>query len=363
MVRADRVRTATQSITVTVRDVDEAPLRPSVPVLSSPSSTSLSVSWSAPLNTGRPAISDYDVGYGRNSNGPFTDWPHSGFGRTATITGLNASTLYYVRVRVGNAEGNSSWSEPASFTTGSSPPPPPPANNLPAFTSSPTFLVNEDDVNVGTVVASDSDIQDSVVGYRVSGGVDSARFTITKGGVLSFVSVPDFEVPVDVGGNNVYDLVVTVTSGVGGRVRTATQSISVTVVDVDEGGRTVTNSNPVFSSGSSFSVNENVRRVGVVVASDSDTQDSVVGYRVSGGVDSGLFSITRGGVLSFVSVPDFEVPVDVGGNNVYDLVVTVTSGAGSRVRIATQSVTVTVDDVNEGPVIPPKDVVLVYNCG
>ena len=33
---------------------------PSAPVLSSPSSTSLSVSWFAPLNTG-PSISDYDV--------------------------------------------------------------------------------------------------------------------------------------------------------------------------------------------------------------------------------------------------------------------------------------------------------------
>ena len=358
-----RVRTATQSITVTVRDVDEVPSAPSAPVLSSPSSTSLFVSWSAPLNTG-PSIVDYDVGYGLSSSGPFADWSHSGNSTTATITGLNAGTLYYVRVLARNAEGNSSWSEPASFTTGSSPPPPPPTNNFPAFTSSPTFSVNENDVNVGTVVASDSDTQDSVTGYRVSGGVDSARFTITKDGVLSFRSAPDYEVPVDVGGNNVYDLVVTVTSGVGGRVRTATQSITVTVRDVDEGGRTVTNSNPVFSSSSSFSVNENVRRVDTVVASDSDTQDSVVGYRVSGGVDRARFSITNGGVLSFRSAPDFESPVDVGGNNVYNIVVTATSGSGGRVRTATQTITITVTDVDEvGPVVPPKEVVLVYKCG
>ena len=93
-------------------------LTPGSPVLSSPSSTSLLVSWSAPSNTG-PSIIDYDVGYGRNSNGPFTDWPHSGASRSATITGLNASTLYYVRVLARNAEGDSSWSETASFTTGS----------------------------------------------------------------------------------------------------------------------------------------------------------------------------------------------------------------------------------------------------
>ena len=342
-----RVNTATQTITVTVTDVDEVPSTPSVPVLSSPSSNSLSVSWSAPGNTG-PAISDYDVGYGLNSNGPFTDWPHSGASRSATITGLNASTLYYVRVLARNAEGDSGWSETASFTTGSAV-----TNSDPVFSSSSSFSVNENIRVVGVVVASDSDGQDSVTGYSISGGVDRARFSITNGDVLSFVSVPDFEVPVDVGGNNVYDLVVTVTSGTGSRVRTATQSITVTVDDVAEGG---SNSLPVFSSNSSFSVNENVRVVGVVVASDGDSLDSVTGYRVSGGVDSALFSITDGGVLTFRSAPDYEVPVDVGGNNVYDLVVTVTSGTGSRVKTAVQTITVTVVDVDEAPSAPGSPV-------
>ena len=429
-----RVNTATQTITVTVTDVDEVPSTPSAPVLSSPSSNSLSVSWSAPGNTG-PSIIDYDVGYGLNSGGPFTDWPHSGVGRSVVITGLNASTLYYVRVLARNAEGDSSWSETASFITGSVV-----VNSDPIFSSSSSFSVSENVRRVGVVVASDVDGEDSVVGYRVSGGVDSARFSITGGGVLTFNSAPDFEVPVDVGGNNVYDLVVTVTSGVGSRVRTDSQSISVTVVDVDEApsapsapvlssptstslsvswsapsntgpliigydvqyrngtigsfrnwshaddstiavitglnastlyyvrvlarnaegnsswsetasfttGSVVVNSDPIFSSSSSFSVSENVRRVGVVVASDSDGGDSVTGYSISGGVDSARFSITGGGVLIFRSAPDFEVPVDVGGNNVYDLVVTVTSGTGSRVRTATQSVTVTVVDVGEG---------------
>ena len=143
---------------------------------------------------------------------------------------MNASTLYYVRVLARNAEGNSSWSETASFTTGSVV-----VNSDPVFTSSSSFSVNENVRVVGVVVASDSDGQDGVSGYSVSGGVDSARFSITNGGVLSFVSVPDFESPVDVGGNNVYDLVVTITSGTGGRVRTASQSISVTVNDVGEG--------------------------------------------------------------------------------------------------------------------------------
>ena len=227
--------TARQNISVTVVDVDEAPYRPSAPVLSSPSSTSLLVDWYAPGGAG-PSIVDYDVGYGRNSNGPFTDWPHSGAGRSAVITGLSAGTLYYVRVLARNAEGDSSWSEPASFITGSTSPPPV-TNNPPSFSSVSTFTaLNENLVFIGVIVAVDSDSQDSVTGYVVSGGLDSARFSITNDGGLTFISAPDYEAPVDNGGNNVYNLIITATSGTGSRVRTATHSITVTVDDVVESG-------------------------------------------------------------------------------------------------------------------------------
>ena len=433
-----RVRTGTQAITVSVDDVAEAPSAPSAPVLSSPSSTSLRVTWSAPSNTG-PAIDDYDVQYRQGTTGSFSSRSHSGTSRSTTITGLTVSTQYQVRVRASNAEGTSSWSQTASFTVGDT-------NADPVFTSNSGFSVNENNRSVGTVVASDGDSQDSVTGYGIWGGVDRSRFSITDGGVLTFDSVPDFESPVDYGGNNVYNLVVRVTSGTGSRSRGAFQSITVTVDDVDEapsapsapvlsspsssslrvtwsapsntgppvndydvqyrqgttgsfssrshlGNSTsttiaglsastlyevrvragnvegtsvwsqtasfttssppqVTNNLPGFTSSSSFSVNENVRSVGTVVASDSDAQDSVTGYAVSGGVDSARFSITGGGVLTFDSVPNFESPVDVGGNNVYNLVVRVTSGTGGRFRIATQSITVRVDDVAEAPSTP-----------
>ena len=453
----DRRKHAFQSITVTVDNVT-APSTPDSPSLSSSTSSSLSVTWSAPSNTG-PVIDDYDVQYRQGSSGSFSNWSHSGNGTSTTIIGLSASTLYEVRVRAGNAEGTSSWSQVASFTTGSSTPPPG-TNANPVFTSSSSFSVNENVRNVGTVTASDSDTQDSVTGYTISGGVDGSRFSITNAGVLTFDSVPNYESPVDVGGNNEYNLVVTAASGTGSRVRTATQSITVEVDDVAEapsrpGAPTLsspsstslrvtwsapsntgppiidydveyrqgssgsfssrshfgtlrsatitglsastlyevrvragnaegtsswsqtssfttgsstpppgTNANPVFTSSSSFSVNENSRSVGTVVASDSDSQDSVTGYSVSGGVDSSRFSITNAGVLTFDSVPNYESPADVGGNNEYNLVVRVTSGTGSRVRSATQVITVMVRDVAEGvAVVPSGDVVLVYSCG
>ena len=123
------------------------------------------------------------------------------------------------------------------------------------------------------------------------------------------------------------------------------------------------NNPPVFSSSSTFSVDENAVSVGTVAASDSGGQDSVTGYSVSGGVDAARFSITNGGVLSFRSAPDYENPTDSGGNNVYNLVVTAASGTGGRESSATQIITITVNDVVVGPVVPPKEVVLVYSCG
>ena len=142
--------------------------------------------------------------------------------------------------------------------------------------------------------------------------------------------------------------------GTGSRVRTATQSISVTVVDVVEGG---SNSNPVFSSSSSFSVNENVRRVGTVVAVDNDAEDSIRVYSIRGVADVSFFGIDLfTGALSFRSARNYEDPQDSGRNNVYDLVVEVTSGTGNRVRTATQSITVTVDDVDEVPSTPSAPV-------
>ena len=53
--------------------------------------------------------------------------------------------------------------------------------------------------------------------YSISGGADASKFTIgASTGALSFVTAPDFELPTDAGGNNVYDVIVQVSDGHGG---------------------------------------------------------------------------------------------------------------------------------------------------
>jgi len=49
-------------------------------------------------------------------------------------------------------------------------------------------------------------------------------------------------------------------------------------------------------------------------------------------------------VLSFVTAPNFELLTDVGGNNVYDVIVQTSDGHGG---IDTQTIAVTVNDVVE----------------
>ena len=113
----------------------------------------------------------------------------------------------------------------------------------------------------------------------------------------------------------------------------------------------------MFSSPAAVSVAENTTTVVTVRATDRDSQDTVTGYAIGGGADSGKFSIVAAtGELSFTTAPDFENPADVGANNEYVVAVRATSGAGGRAKTATQTILVTVTDVVEGPALSPYDV-------
>ena len=88
------------------------------------------------------------------------------------------------------------------------------------------------------MTATDPDVGQTL-SYSIIGGADASKFTIdSTTGALSFVTAPNFELPTDAGGNNVYDVIVQVSDGHGG---IDTQAIAVTVTDVL---RTVPRSSP-----------------------------------------------------------------------------------------------------------------------
>ena len=231
-----RQTTAAQAITVTVTDATEKPLVPTGLKITATMLTSLTAGWSAPNNVGRPALNGYDVAYRKGNSGTWTDAGHTGVGTSVTLSSLTSNTSYQVRVLAKNADGSSGWTSPVTGTTAQ--------DIAPSFTSAASFSLNENTTTVGTVVATDADPGDSVTGYAITGGADSAKFSVTNAGALSFKAAPDYENPTDAAHttpapanparNNVYIVEVSATSGAGTRSLSTAQRIAVTVNDALE---------------------------------------------------------------------------------------------------------------------------------
>ena len=208
----------------------------------------------------------------------------------------------------------------------------------PAFSSASSTTFAENGTGAVYTAAATPDVTGAGISYSISGGTDSAKFSInSSSGVVGFVSSPDFETPTDAGGDNVYNLVISATES--GNTRSATQSVAVTVTDVGDVA-------PAFSSASSTTFTENGTGAVYTAVATPDVTGAGISYSISGGTDSAKFSInSNSGVVGFVSSPDFETPTDAGGDNVYDLIVSATEVGNTF--IATRSVAVTVQDVNE----------------
>ena len=109
------------------------------------------------------------------------------------------------------------------------------ANAVPTFSSLASFSVAENRTAVGTVAASDNDSSDTMTGYALGGGADQTLFSIgSTSGVLTFDSAPNYEAPKDADTDNAYLVEVRATGGAGDREQTATQTITVTVLDANE---------------------------------------------------------------------------------------------------------------------------------
>ncbi|MDZ7897836.1 MAG: cadherin repeat domain-containing protein [Arcicella sp.] len=267
--------------------------------------------------------------------------------------------------------------------------------------------------------------------------MDNGLFSIDPTtGAVTFIASPNFEVPTDTGGNNVYDIKIKVCDN-GSPVLCATKDVAITVTDavecvagttapaitpttatntcpattvdlsalantgskpagttlvwstnkvptsaadtltnlttVSTAGKyyamyfdkvgncyspadsvdvtiTACNLSPVITSGTTATTPENVGTttpVYTATATDPDAGQTKTFSFETGGVDNGLFSIDpTTGAVTFIASPDFEVPTDTGGNNVYDIKIKVCDN-GSPVLCATKDVAITVTDAVE----------------
>ncbi|QAR33629.1 hypothetical protein EP073_09515 [Geovibrio thiophilus] len=191
--------------------------------------------------------------------------------------------------------------------------------------------VNENTTAVTTVTV--TAVTGETYTYTLDGGADSAFFSINSStGVLTFNSAPDYETPADSGTDNIYEVIVRASNG----TNFDSQSITVTVQDLDDTA-------PTFTSSASVSASENTTEAVTVTATDPDSAS--VTFSITGGADAAKFSInSTTGELIFVNAPDYEHPSDSDTNNIYVVQVTATDGTNPAVQII--SVTVT-DEINE----------------
>ena len=225
-------------------------------------------------------------------------------------------------------------------------------NELPMLTSPPGALsVPENSTAVHSYAATDPDAG-TVFSWSLS-GADAGDFSISTSGVLTFSNAPDFENPTDsINGGGVNAYIVTVKATDNGTPPLKDQhTLTVTVTNINEAPK-ITSIGTTFTT---FDVDENTATTTVIKTYEATDVDagSVLTWSLEGN-DAGDFVITKNtttgnGELKFRNVPNYEAPVDANTLNDYDVTVKVSDNHGGLSD--TLNVDITVNDVNETPVI------------
>ena len=241
----------------------------------------------------------------------------------------NRDNVYEVTVRASDGRVYGDFNETITVNDVNEPPE--------IRSGSKTAFTQNENLTSRLYTYSATDPERSAVTWLV-GGTDARFFAIDEQGQFSFDenSPPNYEIPGDSGGDNVYDVTVQVRDD-GGNTRSL--PVTVTVRDVNEG--------PEVTSGqSTFAISENQDLPNAVYAGFDPEGGTVTRWNV-GGRDGGDFTITQEGVLTFRNLPDYEKPADSNQDNIYELQVRPYDGR----YYGSFDVTITVNDVNEPPEI------------
>lgn len=97
-----------------------------------------------------------------------------------------------------------------------------------------------------------------------------------------------------------------------------------------------------------ISIVENITAVTTVQVTDPEA--NTITYALTG-ADASKFIISSTGTLTFQNAPNFELPTDADGNNVYDVVVRATDN-GTGALFDEQALAITITNANEPPTAP-----------
>ena len=198
-------------------------------------------------------------------------------------------------------------------------------DNSPVFTTGSTGSVNEHEA-IGTVIytaaTTDADNLDART-YSLS-GADAGMLKITSAGEVTLKATADYEVKTSYKFN--------VIANDGDFAHNATKAIVVTVNNLNDNA-------PVFTSGTTGSVNENsATNTAIYTAATRDADGGTRTYTL-GGTDAGLLNITSEGVVTLKALANYEAKTSYS----FDVI----ASDGDVAHNATQQVVVSVNNLNE----------------
>lgn len=314
--------TFTEKITITITDVNEAPVFSSASTALIAENTTTAATLAA-TDVDENATLTYSIVDGADKDLFSLSGTALSFVAAPDFEGstdADADNDYEITVSVSDGTNNTDQTLVITVTD---------VNEAPVFSTSAAISVAENSTTVTTLAATDPDAGATLT-YSFSGGADQAAFNLS-GSSLTFASAPDFESPADADGDNQYEVNVRVSDG----TNNTTLSMVITVTDLTTA--------PAFTSGTETSVTENSTAVITLIASTSEGGGTLT-YSLVEGQDAGAFTLD-GAVLTFASAPDFENPTDADANNDYELTVQVSDGTSN----VEQALTITVTDQNEAP--------------
>ena len=242
-------------------------------------------------------------------DGPYMD---IGTATSMTYTPVAADEDYYLKATASYDDGEGSDKSAYAKTD----------SQVSSFAISGTFDFNYTENGtevIGTYTA--SGLTAASTTWTLSGADDDDFMVEPSSGLsvmLKFRSSPDFEMPMDSGGDSRYQVTLTVDDG----TYSDTKAVTVDVTDVEELGTLSGDPSPNYEEGG-------VDAVGTYTASGGSMSDMATWSLM--GDDMGDLSIgTSSGVLTFDATPNYEMPMDEDTDNTYKF--TVMAEAGGEMK-------------------------------
>ena len=202
----------------------------------------------------------------------------------------------------------------------------------------PTSVEYPENSTTAVATYSTNDPEGDDVTWSIA-GTDAARFSINEDGELTFKSSPDYEAPNDANTDNVYEVTIRASDG----SLMSTLDVEVTITDANESGN--------ITGPASVEYPEN-GTTAIATYSITDPDGDDVTWSIAG-TDAARFSISTDGTLAFLDPPNFEMPLDSDGDNVYE--VQIHSG-GDEVG-GGLSVRIEVTNANDAPRFPSPSLI------